>query len=480
MRKATISKQAGRLFTALLIAGLAALWSLAAEEVKITRHGKQWPMKYEEDYDTGAVALRRGTKLKVTVGAERIVGQTKKGEVVFSIPVASVFDVIYDKQTQRRSTPVVRHVKTAVEPITKLGVAWYKWGEYDKALKACERAVNDAYRAAVKIRPDFADILVNYPMTTADPNFNAIAAQLATDQTDAGIAACRKAQMLKPESDEAAAELAEVCAHGQRCSAPLLLGQGIYGVGGLLTAAVLAPFKTTRHFVGIHWQKGREEKGAVFKVGKGEYASFLAELERVTGRPWLNLAKELESVRQELKAELKAELEGESERATEEVSYQVGIRPRTYIGNDSTGRLVYTSFISMPNLTSATGSWELRFAMLGEVSDGFSAEGLSNEFTPRLRRRGEPNGIPFEAPVVTKKVDLNCPAAGRHLGLKGTVSLSAVIRRDGTVDNIHVVRSVHELLDQSAIEAFRGWRFEPGRKNGAPVDLEVTVDICSA
>lgn len=480
MRKATIRRQAGRMFTALLIAGLAALWSLAAEEVKLTRHGKQWLMKYEEDYDTGAVALRRGTKLKVTVGAERIVGQTKKGEVVFSIPVASVFDVIYNNQTQRRSTPVLRHVKTAVEPLTKLGVAWYKWGEYDKALAACHRAVFDAYRAAAKSNPDDSPIFGNPDMAAQIINLNStFAVQLATElQYDAAIAACRKAQMLKPVSDEAVAKLTELCRQwqGHRCEPTILFGEVVYGVGALMTAGALAPFKTTRHFVSIHWQEGREEKGAVFKVGKGEYASFLAELERVTGRPWLNLAKELESVRQELKAEL----EGESERATEEVSYQVGIRPRTYIGNDSTGRLVYTSFISMPNLTSATGSWELRFAVLGEVSDGFSAEGLSNEFTPRLRRRGEPNGIPFEAPVVTKKVDLNCPAAGRHLGLKGTVSLSAVIRRDGTVDNIHVVRSVHELLDQSAIEAFRGWRFEPGRKNGAPVDLEVTVDICSA
>jgi TonB family protein len=474
------------MFTALLIAGLTALWSLAAEEVKVTRHGKQWPMKYEEDYDTGAVALRRGTKLKVAVGAERIVGQTKKGEVVFSIPVASVFDVIYDNQTQRRSTPVLKETKKLFTEgaLAKSGVAWYKWGEYDKALAACHRTAFDAYRAAAKSNPDASPIFGNPDMAAQIIDLNStIAVQPATElQYNAAIAACRKAQMLKPVSDEAVAKLAELCRQwqGHRCEPTILFGEVVYGVGALMTAGALAPFKTTRHFVSIHWQEGREEKGVVFKVGKGEYVSFLAELERVTGRPWLNLAKELESVRQELKAELEAELEGESERATEEDSYQVGIRPRTYIGNDSTGRLVYTSFISMPNLTSATGSWELRFVELGEVSDGFSAEGLSNEFTPRLRRRGEPNGIPFEAPVVTKKVDLNCLAAGRHLGLEGTVSLSAVIRRDGIVDNIHVVRSAHELLDQSAIEAFRGWRFEPGRKNGAPVDLEVTVDICSA
>jgi TonB family protein len=40
-----------------------------------------------------------------------------------------------------------------------------------------------------------------------------------------------------------------------------------------------------------------------------------------------------------------------------------------------------------------------------------------------------------------------------------------------------VVRSVYGPLDERAVAAFQRWRFEPGRKNGAPIPLEVVVEI---
>jgi TonB family protein len=45
------------------------------------------------------------------------------------------------------------------------------------------------------------------------------------------------------------------------------------------------------------------------------------------------------------------------------------------------------------------------------------------------------------------------------------------------VESVQVVRSLDESLDASAVEAFRRWVFEPGRKNGLPVPLEVVVEI---
>lgn len=132
-----------------------------------------------------------------------------------------------------------------------------------------------------------------------------------------------------------------------------------------------------------------------------------------------------------------------------------GSRPRG-------GRRVYTLLINLPNLTSQTGSWVLRFAELGEA--GATAAGGAADFA-------------LEAPVAVKKVDPRYPGEARRQRLEGVVFLYGIIREDGSVDSVRVVRSVHELLDANAVAAFERWRFEPGRKNGVPVALEVVVEI---
>lgn len=132
-----------------------------------------------------------------------------------------------------------------------------------------------------------------------------------------------------------------------------------------------------------------------------------------------------------------------------------GARPRG-------GRRVYSVLINMPNLTSQTGSWVLRFAELGERAT--SAGGAAESFA-------------LEAPVAVRKVDPRYPAQARRDHLEGVVFLYGVIREDGTVESVRVVRSVHALLDENAVAAFQRWQFAPGRKNGAPVALEVVVEI---
>jgi periplasmic protein TonB len=57
------------------------------------------------------------------------------------------------------------------------------------------------------------------------------------------------------------------------------------------------------------------------------------------------------------------------------------------------------------------------------------------------------------------------------------VVLYAVIRRDGTVDSVQLVRGIDQQLDANAIKALRQWRFRPGAKEGAPVELEAIVHI---
>src|SRR5664279_5695805 len=115
----------------------------------------------------------------------------------------------------------------------------------------------------------------------------------------------------------------------------------------------------------------------------------------------------------------------------------------------------YSLVLNMPNLTSATGSWIVRFAELKQ-SD---------------------NKVVIAAPVAVSKVDPAYPAEAMRDNVEGTVTLYAVIHTDGTVSGIKVVNSVDPRLDEAAAHALARWQFRPGTKNGDPVELEALVMI---
>jgi len=126
-------------------------------------------------------------------------------------------------------------------------------------------------------------------------------------------------------------------------------------------------------------------------------------------------------------------------------------------------RRVYTTLINMPNLTSRSGSWVLRFAEMGKV--GVPVGG------------GASDASALEAPVALRKVDPRYPAEAKRERVEGTVYLYGIIRPDGLVEEIAVVQGVDSVLDANAVEAFRRWRFRPGRKNGQPISLEVVIEV---
>ncbi len=124
-----------------------------------------------------------------------------------------------------------------------------------------------------------------------------------------------------------------------------------------------------------------------------------------------------------------------------------------------TSHRVYSMNINMPNLTSATGSWIIHFSELHLA--GSAANG-----------RGELN-----APLALRKVDPKYPQDMVQDHVEGEVILYGVIRQDGTVDSIQLVRGIDPQLDAYSIEAFAQWKFQPATKEGQPVDLEAIVYI---
>ncbi len=70
------------------------------------------------------------------------------------------------------------------------------------------------------------------------------------------------------------------------------------------------------------------------------------------------------------------------------------------------------------------------------------------------------------------------PLIARLRGHEGVVLISAKINVDGTVAALQLKKSSgYPVLDKSAFEAVRSWKFEPGRKMGVPVPMWVDIPV---
>lgn|SRR5215813_10676297 len=65
----------------------------------------------------------------------------------------------------------------------------------------------------------------------------------------------------------------------------------------------------------------------------------------------------------------------------------------------------------------------------------------------------------------------------RKAKYQGTVVLFMVVGPDGLAREIRVMRSVGMGLDEKAIEAVRTWRFEPARRDGQAVAVQINVEV---
>jgi TonB family protein len=85
------------------------------------------------------------------------------------------------------------------------------------------------------------------------------------------------------------------------------------------------------------------------------------------------------------------------------------------------------------------------------------------------------NGV--TAPRLLFKREPMYSEEARIAGLEGRILLSIVVAEDGTAQNPRVIRGLGLGLDEMAIEAVRGWRFQPGTKEEKPVRVAATVEV---
>ncbi|MFZ1035932.1 MAG: TonB family protein [Smithella sp.] len=70
------------------------------------------------------------------------------------------------------------------------------------------------------------------------------------------------------------------------------------------------------------------------------------------------------------------------------------------------------------------------------------------------------------------------PAIARLKGMEGTVMLTVLVSREGTVLKIEIAHSSrYAILDKAAITAVRNWRFVPAKLGDSPIDQWVQVPV---
>ena len=119
---------------------------------------------------------------------------------------------------------------------------------------------------------------------------------------------------------------------------------------------------------------------------------------------------------------------------------------------------IYSMNVDMANLNSVTGSWIIHFSEM-------HVPGVS-------RGSGQ-----LSAPEPLRKIDPKYPQDLIQEHVEGEVVLYGIIRPDGSVDSIQVVRKLDKQLDANAVDAFSRWKFHAATKEGQPVAVEAIVHI---
>jgi len=80
-------------------------------------------------------------------------------------------------------------------------------------------------------------------------------------------------------------------------------------------------------------------------------------------------------------------------------------------------------------------------------------------------------------PIITYKQKPKYTTEGQRDKIQGSVILSAILSKDGTISEIKVVRGLGYGLDEEAIKAAYKIKFVPGKKNDQPINVRVRLEF---
>lgn len=113
---------------------------------------------------------------------------------------------------------------------------------------------------------------------------------------------------------------------------------------------------------------------------------------------------------------------------------------------------------------------------------GRGAKEPSKNITGRSENKTDDDTANLDTVIAYPLYKINAPPAypetARVRGYEGIVLVFAEILPDGRVGNMKIHKSSgYAILDQSAIEAVKPWKFEPAKKSGNPFTVWVELPI---
>lgn len=69
------------------------------------------------------------------------------------------------------------------------------------------------------------------------------------------------------------------------------------------------------------------------------------------------------------------------------------------------------------------------------------------------------------------------PSLARQANVGGPVVIRGVVRKDGTIDDVEIIKDLPYGLGEAAKEAVERWRFRPATYRGEPIDVYYTVTV---
>jgi TonB family protein len=86
-------------------------------------------------------------------------------------------------------------------------------------------------------------------------------------------------------------------------------------------------------------------------------------------------------------------------------------------------------------------------------------------------------GSGITPPSIQREVKPDYTEEGRRRNIEGDVVVEIVVRSDGTVGAVKLLKGLGAGLDERAMDAVRQWRFNPAQGYGTPVDVIVEVAV---
>ncbi|HZQ55710.1 MAG TPA: M56 family metallopeptidase [Bryobacteraceae bacterium] len=115
---------------------------------------------------------------------------------------------------------------------------------------------------------------------------------------------------------------------------------------------------------------------------------------------------------------------------------------------------------------------------LGHIEENVSVQGTGKaNAAPAANSKPIRVGGNVAESNLIRKVQPVYPPSAKAAGVQGTVTIEAVILKDGTPASLDVLSSPSDDLSESALEAVRQWRYRPTLLNGEPVEVVTDIQI---